>query len=362
MEDLNDKVTGGTLTADEWNQVPSEIQNVIEESGIALSSGDVTQQLQAIYNIARRGLMFSDSGSVDDYVLTSVHSQASTEYREGMLVIFSTTNPNIGASTVNVDGLGDQNIYANYGTTDLLEAGDINGLVTLIYDGTNFSIYSNGSGSNSVYDNNSPVQFRNAADSADVGVVNLDASDNVILGVDTEVNNILGTVVSILVGASQETALQATQNDAIILYFNNIEGARTSDTTTSTVTTGLRVRDKDSTLRDVGYNTMPPITTGVSLDLDSSNCGKFIQVQGAGVTISVGTDVDIPDGATWMIGNRSAGSNTATLSGGASSLVWMDGSGSVSLPTGDRTLPVGGVATITKVSSGTYLVFGGGIS
>ena len=48
MEDLNDKVLGGNLPAIEWNQVPSEIQNVIENLGISLSNGDLNQLGKAI--------------------------------------------------------------------------------------------------------------------------------------------------------------------------------------------------------------------------------------------------------------------------------------------------------------------------
>lgn len=47
MQDLNDKVIGGELTAAEWNEVPSELQNVIEASGQTLSSGDLTQLRKA---------------------------------------------------------------------------------------------------------------------------------------------------------------------------------------------------------------------------------------------------------------------------------------------------------------------------
>jgi hypothetical protein len=43
MEDLNDKATGGTLTAIQWNQPMSEIQKLIEDSGQTLSSADVEQ-------------------------------------------------------------------------------------------------------------------------------------------------------------------------------------------------------------------------------------------------------------------------------------------------------------------------------
>jgi len=48
MQDLNDKVKGSSLTATEWNEVPSEIQQAITDSGQTLSSGDLTQLSKAI--------------------------------------------------------------------------------------------------------------------------------------------------------------------------------------------------------------------------------------------------------------------------------------------------------------------------
>jgi len=48
MQDLNDKVKGSSLTAAEWNEIPSEIQQAITDSGQTLSSGDLTQLSKAI--------------------------------------------------------------------------------------------------------------------------------------------------------------------------------------------------------------------------------------------------------------------------------------------------------------------------
>jgi len=68
MQDLNDKVKGNKLTATEWNEVPSEIQNVIEASGQTLSSGDLTQLRKAtnlvLANIASLRAVTSGSGTV----------------------------------------------------------------------------------------------------------------------------------------------------------------------------------------------------------------------------------------------------------------------------------------------------------
>ena len=77
-----------------------------------------------------------DTGSADSYAVSL--SPAATEYSEGMVVRFKAANNNTGASTLNVDGLGDQGIKRN--ATEDLEAGDIiqDRIETAIYDGTNF--------------------------------------------------------------------------------------------------------------------------------------------------------------------------------------------------------------------------------
>jgi hypothetical protein len=136
MQDLNDKVTGGVLTAVEWNEVPSEIQNVIEGLGIVLSSGDLNQLGKSIAGYVANGTFYTDSGIADAYVLSVVGSkQAATAYTDGFLVNFIAGNDNAGASTVNVASLGVKNIVLPGGTA--LAAGDISGRIELSFDNAN---------------------------------------------------------------------------------------------------------------------------------------------------------------------------------------------------------------------------------
>src|SRR4030065_608139 len=107
MQDLNDKITGNTLTASEWNQVPSEIQNVIEGLGIALSGADLNQLGKAIAGYVANGSFYTDSGIADAYVLTAIGSKKSpVAHTQGMLISFIAGNDNTGTATVNVAGLG----------------------------------------------------------------------------------------------------------------------------------------------------------------------------------------------------------------------------------------------------------------
>ena len=137
MQDLNDKITGGTLTAAEWNEVPSEIQNVIEALGITLSGGDLNQLGKAIAGYVANGTFYTDSGVADAYVLTKIGSKQSlTAYTDGATFEFLAGNVNTGgAATVNVAGLGVKSITLEDGTNP--PAGEINGRVTLKFDSGN---------------------------------------------------------------------------------------------------------------------------------------------------------------------------------------------------------------------------------
>jgi len=123
MEDLNDKIndggatSAGQLSATEWNQLPSEIQNIIEGLGITLSGGDLNQLGKAIAGYVANGNTYTDSGAANAYVLSAIGSkQAPTAYTEGMRIRFQAANNNTGASTVNVAGLGVKNIKTSSGS------------------------------------------------------------------------------------------------------------------------------------------------------------------------------------------------------------------------------------------------------
>lgn len=124
MEDLNDKLTGENLPATEWNQVPSEIQNVIEKTGQSLSSGDVDQLGKGVAAYAAGGEYYIDSGAADAYVLGVVGSKQSPPvYFDGMKIRFDPTNNNTGASTVNVATLGVKALKRQDGSA--LSSGDL---------------------------------------------------------------------------------------------------------------------------------------------------------------------------------------------------------------------------------------------
>jgi hypothetical protein len=139
VEDLNDKITGHTLTAAEWNQLPSEIQNVIEAYGQVLSNADLNQLGKSIAGYSATGDWYTGSGAADVYIATKIAGfQAPPDYFTGMSVRFRPSADNTGAATVNVNTLGVKNIKREDGSAlnadDMISTRD----AWMRYNGTDF--------------------------------------------------------------------------------------------------------------------------------------------------------------------------------------------------------------------------------
>jgi hypothetical protein len=143
MSNFNtDKIDGvSLLNADEWNQI-QDLENLITSSGQTPNTSLINQIPQAVANYVAIADCYTDSGTANNYILTSINTfKSPTAYVDGMRVRFITANANTGASTVNVANLGTKNIKKEDGTTDLT-ANDIpaNNEITLIYRNGVFKI------------------------------------------------------------------------------------------------------------------------------------------------------------------------------------------------------------------------------
>lgn len=141
--DIVSKINGNTLSATEFNQIPTELEAGITASGQTPSDATLNQVPIFVSRFAANNF-YIDSGSADAYVLTLSASMtnpvsATAGYFEGMTIRFRAGNTNTGASTVNVNSAGIKNLKKEDGTTDLT-AGDIptDRDVEFRYDGTSF--------------------------------------------------------------------------------------------------------------------------------------------------------------------------------------------------------------------------------
>ena len=136
MEGLDGKITGDTLPAAEWNQLPAEVKNVITQLGQSLTSSDLNQLGKSIAGYVANGTFYTDSGISDAYVLTKIGSKQSAQvYTDGFEASFIAGNVNSGASTVNIAGIGVKSIKL-FGGIDPAE-GDITGRVDIIFSDSN---------------------------------------------------------------------------------------------------------------------------------------------------------------------------------------------------------------------------------
>lgn len=117
MEDLSTKVTTDQLTAVEFVQPMDEIQKVITNAGISLSSGDVSQMAKALSTLVAAGNFLTATGAVTAMTLTSVGShQPIASYVDGMKIRFRPSGFNTTTAAINVDGLGSKQILQEDGT------------------------------------------------------------------------------------------------------------------------------------------------------------------------------------------------------------------------------------------------------
>ena len=109
MREINDKVTGDSYTAIEFNEgVKDDQQYVVGiATGQTFNPTDETQLSKAISDFVAAADYYTDSGTPTAYVLTSIGSLVSPHtFFDGMRVRFLPTNTNTGSATINVSGLG----------------------------------------------------------------------------------------------------------------------------------------------------------------------------------------------------------------------------------------------------------------
>ncbi len=107
MKDLTGQAVGTAITPTEWNHERLEVQNVVTDTGQALSDLDPDQQGKAIAAYAGGADFYTMSNTVTVIVLTSIGTmQGPPAYRDGLQIRFRPTGTSTTAATVNINGLG----------------------------------------------------------------------------------------------------------------------------------------------------------------------------------------------------------------------------------------------------------------
>jgi len=143
--DIVSKINGNTLSATEFNQIPTELEAGITASGQTPSDATLNQVPIFVSRFAANNF-YIDSGVADAYVLALAASMtnpvsATVGYFIGMTIRFRAGNANTGASTVNVNSGGVKSIKLGDGSTNP-PAGSISTTADTIarYDGTVFRL------------------------------------------------------------------------------------------------------------------------------------------------------------------------------------------------------------------------------
>lgn len=149
--DIVSKINGNTLSATEFNQIPTELEAVQTSSG-QTSSDAILDQVSIGISRYSANNFYIDSGAANAYILTLAASMTNpvnttVGYFTGMTIRFRAGNANTGASTVNVNGAGVKSIKQADGTTNPSAAMINTNFDTIArYNGTVFVIqYSAGS-------------------------------------------------------------------------------------------------------------------------------------------------------------------------------------------------------------------------
>jgi hypothetical protein len=110
------KNPGDQYFSNEFNSFYGDVKSLIETTGQTLSGLDQVQTSKGAATYAAASSFYTDSGAANAYILSPQGSlETPVAYSNGMEIRFASANENTGASTVNVNGLGDKPILTQNG-------------------------------------------------------------------------------------------------------------------------------------------------------------------------------------------------------------------------------------------------------
>lgn len=127
-------IQGSIIPAGAVEYPQRELIALIQAAGLTPSNSDLSQVAKAVQS---GQLNFAVAGGTANE-LTASFTPAVTALEAGMSFLIEAATLNTDAATLNVDGIGNKSIVKNGSLP--LDPGDLNGLVALGYDGTNFKL------------------------------------------------------------------------------------------------------------------------------------------------------------------------------------------------------------------------------
>lgn len=105
---LDNQSIGSNVSPSEFNQLPSEIQNTIEDTQQTLDTTILEQLGRAISDYVMRGIFYTGGGTAAAQTLATIGSMESPPaYRHGMRVKWRPSNASVGGgTTIDVNSLG----------------------------------------------------------------------------------------------------------------------------------------------------------------------------------------------------------------------------------------------------------------
>lgn len=108
------KATGDSLTANEFNQIPDELEGAISSAGLTPDDQNLTQIAHAIQQIVADGNFYVASGTNSNIILSkNLPRKPISALTNGLTGYFKAVNSSLSAVTINVCDTGDKPAYIN---------------------------------------------------------------------------------------------------------------------------------------------------------------------------------------------------------------------------------------------------------
>lgn len=175
------------------------------------------------------------------------------------------------------------------------------------------------------------------------------------------------TNLELSVTAGADTALLATSNGAVDLYYNNVAAIGTQLGTSTGNTSYARVKDHLGTYYDVGFNTLGTQNFNASLDLGTTGaqaCGKAwgkTTTTAYTLTGPSSSEVDFPVGGVLQVLNLGTSGNLTFNDDATCTMYHVTGSAVTDI-VGTGTLAPGGMVTLWRYSASAIYIWGSGFT